>query len=141
MALTTSLELPLKNKQGIFDRQLEMCATFVYLNYKRNERVFDYNVDNNSIEIFVFYDKICNWSPETGKKQVIDLVKQYKLHLLGYELQIISFVRNIGQNNKYKHTCKYVIPLNFLKFNYNIFYFNEDYLDYEKVDRNSFEMF
>ena len=128
----TTVNLIPKNKQGVFDRQLEMCATFVNLNYS-NRRVFDYNVDNNFIEIFVFYDKICDWSPETGKKQVIDLVKHYKLHLLGYELHRICFVRNIGANNKYKHTCKYVIPLNLLKFDYNIFYFNIDYLSYEKI--------
>ena len=134
-------ELLLKNKQGIFDRQLEMCATFCYLNHS-NKRVFDYNVDNNSIEIFVFYYKICDWSPETGKKQVIDLVKHYKLHLLGYELQKIFFVKNIGQNNKYKLSCKYVIPLTLLKFNYNVFYFDEEYLNYEKFNKSeTFKLF
>ena len=135
------MDLLPKNKQGVFDRQLEMCATFVNLNFS-NRRVFDYNVDNNFIEIFVFYDKICDWSPETGKKQVIDLVKHYKLHLLGYELHRICFVRNIGANNRYKHTCKYIIPLNLLKFNYNIFYFNEEYLTYEKIKRSeNFKLF
>ena len=131
----------IKNKQGVFDRQLEMCATFVNLNYNK-KRVFDYNVDNNFIEIFVFYDKISDWSPDTGKKQVIDLVKHYKLHVLGYELHKISFVRNIGANNKYKHTCKYIIPLNLLKFDYNVFYFSEDYLTYEKISRaENFKLF
>ena len=125
--------LVLKNKQGVFDRQLEMCATFVNLNYFGKKRVFDYNFDNNFIEIFVFYDKVQDWSPETGKKQVIDLVKHYKLHLLGYELQRISFVRNIRANNKYKHTCKYIIPLNLLKFDCKVFYFNEEYLTYERL--------
>ena len=108
-----------------------MCATFVNLNFSK-KRVFDYNVDNNFIEIFVFYDKVCDWSPETGKKQVID---HYKLHLLGYELHRISFVRNIGATNKYKHTCKYIIPLNLLKFDCNVFCFNKDYLTYDKVSR------
>ena len=141
MTTSTTNELVLKNKQGIFDRQLEMCATFVNFNYS-NKRVFDYNVDNNFIEIFVFYDKICDWSPEIGKKQLVDLVKHYKLYLLGYELNRICFVRNIGANNKYKHACKYIIPLNLLKFNYNIFYFNEDYLTYEKIKKSeTFKLF
>ena len=141
MTTTTSIDLLQKNKQGIFDRQLEMCATFVNLNHN-SKRVFDYNVDNNSIEIFVFYDKICEWSCKTGKKQIIDFVKHYKLHLLGYELHRIHFVRNIAANNRYKHTCKYIIPLNLLKFNYNIFYFNEEYLTYEKIKRSAnFKLF
>ena len=130
-----------KNKHGVFDRQLEMCATFVNLNYN-NKRVFDYNVDNNCIEIFVFYDKICEWSCETGKKQLIDFIKHYKLHLLGYELHRIRFVRDINGNARYKHTCKYIIPLNLLKFNYNVFYFNEDYLTYEKIEKSrNFRLF
>ena len=130
-----------KNKQGIFDRQLEMCATFVNFNYN-NKRVFDYSVDNNSIAIHVFYDKICDWSCETGKKQLIDLVKHYKLYLLGYELQKIRFIREVNGNSRYKHTCKYVIPLTLLKFDYNIFYFDEDYLIYEKIERvNNFKLF
>ena len=132
MTTATAVDLLPKNKQGIFDRQLEMCATFVNFNFN-NKRVFDYSVNNNSVEIFIFYDKICDWSCETGKKQIIDLVKYYKLHLLGYELHRIRFERNIGANNKYKHTCKYIIPLNLLKFNNNIFYFNEEYLTYEKI--------
>ena len=134
-------DLLVKNKQGVFDRQLEMCATFVNLNFSK-KRVFDYNVDNNFIEIFVFYDKIQDWSPETGKKQVIDLVKHYKLHLLGYELHRIYFVRNIGATNKYKHTCKYIIPLNLLKFDNKVFYFDEDYLIYERIGRaENFKLF
>ena len=126
--------LKLKNKQGIFDRQLEMCASFVHLNYHKN-RVFDYCVDNNFIEILVFYYKLNDWTPLVAKKQIIDLVKHYKLHLLGYDLHKISYVTNIGANNKYKHCCKYTIPLNLLKFDYNIFYFCQDYLTYEKIER------
>ena len=130
--MTTLLKT--KNKQGIFDRQLEMCASFVNLNFNKN-RVFDYCVDNNSIEIFVFYYKISDWTPMVAKKQIIDLVKHYKLYLLGYDLHKILYTTNIGANNKYKHTCKYIIPLNLLKFNYNVFYFCEDYLTYEKINR------
>ena len=133
----------LKNRQGPFDRQLEMCATFVNLNsFSSKGRIFDYNVDNNLIEIEVFYDKICDWSPETGKKQLIDLVKQYKLHLLGYELHKITFIRSIRSNSKYKHTCRYIVPLNLLKYNCNVFYFDEDYLNYEKVEKvKNFKLF
>ena len=139
---TPSLEMTMhKNKQGVFDRQLEMCATFVNLNYN-NKRVFDYNVDNNCIEIFVFYDKICEWSCETGKKQLIDFVKHYKLHLLGHELHRIRFVRDINGNARYKHICKYIIPLNLLKFNCNVFYFDKDYLTYEKIEKSqNFRLF
>ena len=67
-----TLEMTMQeNKQGVFDRQLEMCATFVNLNYN-NKRVFDYNVDNNCIEIFVFYDKnmrmvLRNWEKTTHR--------------------------------------------------------------------------
>ena len=142
MTTVATNNLVLKNKQGIFDRQLEMCATFVNLNCSSSSRVFDYNVDNNFIEICVFYGKICDWCPQTGKKQIIDLVKHYKLHLLGYELNKISFTRNIGCNNRYKHTCKYLVPLNLLKFSYNIFYFDENYLTYEKIGRQeTFKLF
>ena len=137
---TSGIIVP-KNKQGIFDRQLEMCATFVNFNYN-NKRVFEYTVNNNEIEIVVFYDKICEWSCETGKKQLIDLVKHYKIHLLGYELQKIRFVRDVNGNSRYKHTCKYIIPLTLLKFDINIFYFDQDYLIYEKIERaNKFKLF
>ena len=64
--LKTEVSL-IQNKQGVFDRQLEMHATFVNFNFNK-KRVFDYNVDNNSIEIFVFYDKLQAWFPNTGKK-------------------------------------------------------------------------
>ena len=130
-----------KNKQGIFDRQLELCATFVHLNYN-NKRTFDYNVDNNNIQIFVFYDKIFDWSCETGKRHLIDFVKHYKLHLLGYELHKISFEKIINGNGRYKHTCKYTIPLTLLKFNFETFYFDENYLVYEKIKRSDiFKLF
>ena len=130
-----------KNKQGIFDRQLEMCATFVNFNYN-NKRVFDYTVDNNLIEVVVFYDKICNWCCQTGKKQLIDLIKHYKLHLLGYELQKVRFITEVNRNSKYKHNCKYIIPLTLLKFDSNIFYFSQDYLMYLKIEKaNKFKLF
>ena len=76
------------NRQGIYDRQLEMCATFVNININPL-RFFDYKVDNNGIELTVLYNKINDWSCEIGKTQVIDLVKHYKLHLIGYELHKI----------------------------------------------------
>ena len=123
-----------RNNQGVFDRQLEMCATFTNFNFNK-KRVFDFNVDNNSIEIFVFYNKLQDWFPDTGKKQLIDLVKHYKLHLLGYELHKIHYTKNTGANNKYKHTCRYIVPLNLLKFNCNVFYFDENYITYDKIDR------
>ena len=130
-----------KNKQGIFDRQLEICATFVNFNYS-NTRIFDYSVDNRSIAIDVFYDKLCDWSCETGKKQLIDLVKHYKLYLLGYELHRVRFIKEINGNSRYKHICKYIIPLTLIKFDYNVFYFDKDYLEYEKIDRaNRFKLF
>ena len=130
-----------KNKQGIFDRQLEMCATFVNFNYNNN-RVFDYSVDNSLIEIIVFYDKICDWSCETGKKLLIDLVKHYKLHLLGYELQKVRFITEVNGNSRYKHICKYRIPLTLIKFDSNIFFYNQDYLTYKKIERaNKFKLF
>ena len=139
-AATSGMTVP-KNKQGIFDRQLEMCATFVNFNYSKT-RTFDYAVDNNCIALDVFYDKLCEWSCETGKRQLIDLVKHYKLHLLGYDLHRIRFVKEINGCSRYKHTCKYVLPLNLLKFDYNVFYFDKDYLEYEKIDRvNKFTLF
>ena len=45
------------NKQGIYDRQLEMCATFVNMNINAL-RFFNYNVDNNGIEITVIQQKL-----------------------------------------------------------------------------------
>ena len=124
----------LVNKQGIYDRQLEMCATFVNMNMN-SLRFFDYKVDNNGIEIFVLYNKISDWSCDIGKIQLIDLVKHYKLHLLGYELHKIRFVKNAGANIRFKQQCKYIIPLNLLKFNNIDFYYNTDYLTYSKFDK------
>ena len=40
-----------------------MCSTFVHYNNNNNtNRVFDYNIDNNFIEVFDFYDRLCDWS-------------------------------------------------------------------------------
>ena len=130
--LLEAKSLPTENKQGVFDRQLEMCATFVNFNFNK-KRVFDYNVDNNGIEIYIFYDKLQDWFPDTGKKQLIDLVKHYKLHLIGYEIHKIHFLKNIGATNKYKHTCKYIVPLNLLKFNCKVFYYDTNYITYDKI--------
>ena len=124
----------LVNKQGIYDRQLEMCATFVNMNINAL-RFFDYKVDNNGIEITVLYNKISDWSCEIGKVQIIDLVKHYKLHLIGYELHKIRFIKNSGANTRFKQQCKYIIPLNLLKFNNVDFYYNIDYLTYSKFDK------
>ena len=124
----------LVNKQGIYDRQLEMCATFVNMNINAL-RFFNYNVDNNAIEITVLYNKNSDWACDIGKNQVINLVKHYKLHLIGYELHKIRFIKNSGSNTRYKQQCKYVIPLNLLKFNNNDFYYNQDYLTYSKFDK------
>ena len=103
----------LVNKQGIFDRQLEMCATFVNMNINAL-RFFDYNVDNNRIEITVLYNKIGDWSCEIGKGQIIDLVKHYKLHLIGYELHKIRFIKGAVSNTRFKQQCKYIITLIFI---------------------------
>ena len=124
----------LVNKQGIYDRQLEMCATFVNMNINAL-RFFDYNVDNNGIEITVLYNKISDWSCEIGKGQIIDLVKHYKLHLIGYELHKIRFIKNTGANTRFKQQCKYIIPLNLLRFNNADFYYNIEYLTYTKFDK------
>ena len=124
----------LVNKQGIFDRQLEMCATFVNLNINAL-RFFDFNVDNNGIEINVFYNKIGDWSCEIGKSQLLDLVKHYKLHIIGYELHKIRFVKSTGATTRFKQQCKYIIPLNLLRFNNADFYYNTDYLNYTKFDK------
>ena len=125
------------NKQGIYDRQLEMCATFVNININ-SLRFFNYNVDNNGIEISVLYNKNSDWACDTGRIQVIDLVKHYKLHLIGYELHKIRFVKSTGVNKRFKQECKYVIPLNLLKFNNYTFYYNEDYLVYTKFDKHKY---
>ena len=124
----------LVNKQRIYDRQLEMCATFVNININAL-RFFNYNVDNNGIEISVLYNKNSDWACDTGRVQIIDLVKHYKLHLLGYELHKIRFIKISGSNGRYKQQCKYVIPLNLLKFNNYTFYYNQDYLTYNKFDK------
>ena len=124
----------LVNKQGIYDRQLEMCATFVNMNINAL-RFFDYKVDNNGIELSVLYNKISDWSCEIGKVQIIDLVKHYKLHLIGYELQKIRFIKICGANTRFKQQCKYIIPLNLLKFNNVDFYYNVNYLTYSKFDK------
>ena len=128
----------LVNKQGIYDRQLEMCATFVNMNINAL-RFFDYKVDNNGIELSVLYNKNSDWACDIGKGQVIDLIKHYKLHLIGYELHKIRFVKSSGSSTRFKQQCKYVIPLNLLKFNNNDFYYNQDYLTYKKF--NKYEYF
>ena len=125
------------NKQGIYDRQLEMCATFVNMNIN-SLRYFDYKVDNNNIEISVFYNKNSDWSCEIGKSQVTNLVKHYKLQLIGYELHKIRFIKNTNFNMRFKQQCKYVIPLNLLKFNNTVFYYNQDYLTYSKFEKYGF---
>ena len=131
---STSQSTSSVNKQGIYDRQLEMCATFVNLNINAL-RFFNYNVDNNGIEISVLYNKNSDWACDIGRTQVIDLVKHYKLHLLGYELHKIRFIKSSGSSKRFKQECKYVIPLNLLKFNNYTFYYNEDYLVYTKFDK------
>ena len=125
------------NKQGIYDRQIEMCSTFINININAL-RFFNYSVDNNGIEISVLYNKNSDWSCETGRIQVIDLVKHYKLHLLGYELHKIRFIKSSGSSKRFKQECKYVIPLNLLKFNNYTFYYNEDYLVYTKFDKHKY---
>ena len=122
------------NKQGIYDRQLEMCATFVNMNINAL-RFFDYKVDNNGIELSVLYNKNSDWACDIGKNQVIDLVKHYKLHLIGYELHKIRYVKNTGSSTRFKQQCKYVIPLNLLKFSNSDFYYNQEYLTYSKFDK------
>ena len=124
----------LVNKQGIYDRQLEMCATFVNLN-TNTLRFFDYSVNNNCIEINVFYNKNCDWSCNIGKVQIINLIKHYKLQLIGYELHKIRFTKITCSNSRYKQQCKYIIPLSLLKFCKNVFYYNQDYLTYSKFDK------
>ena len=126
--------LKLVNKQGIYDRQLEMCATFVNMNINAL-RFFDYKVDNNGIELSVLYNKNSDWACDIGKVQVIDLVKHYKLHLIGYKLHKIRFIKSSGSSTRFKQQCKYVIPLNLLKFNNHDFYYNKDYLTYSKFDK------
>ena len=73
-----------KNKQGIFDRQNELCEFFIALN-SNESRLFNYRVTNDSIMIRVMYDKQNQWNAVEGRKTLIRLVEKYKLDLIGYE--------------------------------------------------------
>ena len=129
-----------KNKQGIFDRQNELCEFFIMINSNEN-RLFNYRVTNDSIMIRVMYDKHNQWNAVEGQKTLIKLVEKYKLDLIGYEKYKTSFTRTVNFWTKYTLIVEYSIPLNLLKFDINVFLYSNDYLKYKKSEFYRFEKF
>lgn len=129
-----------KNKQGIFDRQNELCEFFITLN-NNEDRLFNYRVTNDGIMICVMYDKHSQWNAVEGRKTLIKLVEKYKLDLIGYEKHKTSFTRSANFWTKHKLVVEYSIPLNLLKFDINVFLYSSDYLKYKKGEFYRFEKF
>lgn len=103
-----------RNKQGIFDRQFELCRYFIELN-SNSSRFFNYNVSNNCILIQVSYEKHSDWSAVEGKRILQKLLEKYRFHLLRYEPQKI--------------------------YDISTFYYSKDYLSYKKGNFSKFELF
>ena len=129
-----------RNKQGIFDRQFELCRHFIELN-SNSSRFFNYNVSNNCILIQVSYEKHSDWSAVEGKRILQKLLEKYRFHLLGYEPQKIYYTRSVNLWNRFKLVCEYTILLNILKFDISTFYYSKDYLSYKKGNFSKFELF
>ena len=69
------------------------------------------------------------------------LIEKYNLDLLGYEKHFIHFHKSVSFWTKKILICKYYVLLNLLKFNINIFYYSEEYMNYKKGYFNKFELF
>ena len=129
-----------KNKQDIFDRQNEMCEFFCDL-CSTNGVDINYRVSNDCLLIKVAYDKNSQWNANQGKRTLWKLIEKCKLDLLGYEKHLIRFHESVSFWTKKRLICEYYVPLNLLKFNINIFYYSEEYLNYKKRYFNKFELF
>ena len=129
-----------KNKQGIFDRQNEMCEFFTVLSLTNGVDI-NYKVSNDCILIKVAYDNNSQWNANQGKRTLWKLVEKYKLDLLANEKHLIRFHKSVSFWTKKRLICEYYVPLNLLKFNVNIFYYSEEYLNYKKGYFNKFELF
>ena len=122
-----------KNKQGIFDRQNEMCEFFTVLS-STNGADINYKVSNDCILIKVAYDNNSQWNASQGKRTLWKLTEKYKLDLLGYEKHLIRFHTSVSFWTKKRLICEYYIYYYVIlyKFNINIFYHSEEYLNYKK---------
>ena len=127
-----------KNTQGIFDRQIEMCEFFAVMNSARD---INYKVNNDCILIQVCYNKNSEWNANQGKRTLWKLVEKYKLEMIGYDKHSIRFTKLNSQWAKKKIICEYVILLNLLKFDINIFLFSKEYQSYSKGYFNKFALF
>lgn len=116
-----------------------MCKFFIKLHSL--DVTFNYRVTNDAITIHVFYDKPNQWDAHKGKTLLGKLVEKYKLHLIGYEVSKIYFHKFTRFWVKKRLVCEYVIPLNLLKFDLQVFHFSQDYLNYEKGFFSKFELF
>ena len=65
-----------KNLQNIYNRQNELCESFIKLHSL--DFTFNCRVTNDTIIIHVFYDKANQWDAHKGKALLDNLVEKYK---------------------------------------------------------------
>ena len=76
--------VPDENYQGAFEREMEMCELFQY--HENNENVaVNFNVSSSGITVWVHFDNAEHWNHDKGKFILHHLVKQFKLHMIGYK--------------------------------------------------------
>ena len=137
--LTISIEqsfIPTEKDQGAFEREIELCELF---EFKEGNEKFEitFNVSNNGIIVWVYYDNDDDWDNDRGKNILASLTKQLKLHLVGYKLDTIEVAKYPGASwEDRKRTTYYHIPLDLKEFDIIIFSHDKNYLQYNGNDYN-----
>ena len=137
--LTISTEqsfIPTENDQGAFEREIELCELF---EFKEGNEKFEitFNVSNNRIIVWVYYDNDDDWDNDRGKNILASLTKQLKLHLVGYKPDTIEVAKCPGASwEDRKRTTYYHIPLDLKEFDIIIFSHDKNYLQYNGNDYN-----
>ena len=121
----------LKNRQNIFERELELCKLFEKYNEGNVRCIVKHKVTNEGIVIWVNFDRGSDWDIGSGRSLLKHLIKQFKLHLIGYDpLKIVTYPYNSHWEEK-KKMVEYKIPLDLVKFDLRVFHYCPDYLNYQ----------
>ena len=111
-----------------------MCKAFQHIESNQRQTM-NYKVTNDCIAIWAEYENDSDWDVLRGKIFLQQLLHQYRLHLLSYDMSNVIMSCDRFWEKK-KKTVEYKFPSNLEKFDLRIFHYDVAYLNYGAISLN-----
>ena len=115
------------NSQEVFEREKELCELFQCNDRNKNLDI-DFNVSSKGFVIWVHYGNDDHWDCKRGELILSCLIKQFKLHKIGYKEKPNVLRYNSAFWLDHKLTVEYFAPCP--KLHFDVFNSDPEYLEY-----------